>query len=138
MIIFLSAMMLFGGSKADRAIDAAPIMYEEATAAGVDPYLVAAIGWVESRWNPKIRSKTNDCGIMQINLKFSRFTCKQLFDLRTNIKSSVRIIKYWQNKHGKDCLCHYNSGNKCYRRSRNYAKKVARARRQLWTLSKRY
>ena len=131
MIILLSAMMLLGGPKAHRAVDAAPIIYQESLAAGVDPYLVASLAWVETRWNPRIRSKTNDCGMMQLNLKFSKFTCHQLFDLRTNVRAGIKAIKYWQKRFGKDFLCHYNSGNKCYRRSRNYAKKIRRTMRKL-------
>lgn len=35
---------------------------------GLDPWLLAALLWVESRFNPKARSATGDVGIAQINL----------------------------------------------------------------------
>lgn len=132
MIGLMIAMTMFsGGERVSRVLDAAPIMWSEAEAAGVDPYLVAAIGWVETRWNPNIKSRTNDYGIMQINLKFSKIGKEQLRLLRPNIRYSIKIMKYWEKRFGKDWICHYNSGNRCYEKSRRYAKKVLRVMRAL-------
>jgi len=139
MSFLLAAMMIFGGpAKAWKASEAAPIIWEEAEKAGVDPYLAAAIAWRESGFSATAKSKTSDCGIMQINLKFSEHSCKELMDLRTNIRAGMKAIVYWKKRFGKRdklWICHYNSGNKCYRRSRNYAKRVLKTMRELKQLT---
>jgi len=119
-----------------RAYKAAPIIWEEAIAADVDPYLVAAIAWNESRLSPIAKSKTKDCGIMQVNTRWSPYTCKQLLNVRTCVKAGIRALLYWQKRFSKrepnyQWTCHYNSGNKCNRRSLRYARKVRRTRELL-------
>lgn len=118
------------------AFVAAPVIWQEATRAGVDPYLVAAIAWKESRFTPSARSRTGDCGIMQVNPRWSPYNCVQLLDLRTGIRAGIQSMLYWRKRFGKrepnyEWLCHYNSGNKCWRRSRAYARKVRSLRSRL-------
>ena len=123
----LISMMLFGPTYADRALEVGPALIGQ----GEDPYLLAAMAWVESRWNPKAMSSKGDCGLLQINKRWSKYSCDELLDLKTNVKAAVKAIAYWRGRFGKDWLCHYNSGNKCYRRSRAYAAKVLRIKRKL-------
>jgi soluble lytic murein transglycosylase-like protein len=141
MSFLLAAMMIFGGpAKAWRAMEAAPIIWNEAEKAGVDPYLAAAIAWRESGFSATAKSKTNDCGIMQINHRFSEHSCKELMNIKTNIRAGMKAIVYWRGRFGKRdklWICHYNSGNKCYRRSKNYAKRVLKTMRELKRLTRR-
>ncbi len=131
-MILLCAMLLFGGDVYSwRAIEVAPTIWHEATRAGEDPYLVAAMAWVESRWHARAISHTDDCGLMQINRRWSKHSCQALLRLGTNTRAAMGSIKYWRGRFGDDWLCHYNSGNKCYRRSRAYAAKVRRTARRL-------
>ena len=127
-MILLLSMFCFGGSTyAVNATVVAPAIYGQSE----DPYLLAAMSWVESRWNPKAISKTGDCGLLQVNYRWSRYSCEELLDIHTNVKASISSIRYWRGRFGKDWLCHYNSGNKCYRRSRNYAAKVRRIMKEM-------
>ena len=139
MAFLLVAMMVFAGpAKAGRAMEAAPIIWAEAEKAGVDPFLAAAIAWRESGFSATAKSKTGDCGFMQINQRFSEHSCEELMDLHTNIRAGVKAITYWRNRFGKRdklWICHYNSGNKCYRRSRNYAKRVLKTMKRLRQLT---
>ena len=79
-----------------------------ATKYGVDPFLLAAIGRVESSFNPKAYNRnkdgTEDIGIMQINTKVlhevSRFgiTRDQLFEPCINIDVAAwKLASHFQN-----------------------------------------
>ena len=73
---------------------------------------------------------------MQVNTRWSKYSCKQLTDLRTGIKAGIQSMIYWRKRFGErepnyQWLCHYNSGNKCYRRSKGYARRIAQVRRLL-------
>ena len=128
----LIAMILHGGPNYTwKAVISAPVIWEEAENSREDPYLIAALAWVESRWNPDIVSRTNDCGFMQTSARWSEYSCDELKDLTTGIRVGIGSIKYWRGRFGNDWLCHYNSGNACYRRSRNYARKIRRVHRRL-------
>ena len=122
-MMLLISMLIFGGSNyAEKAIVVSQAIHGQ----GEDPYLLAAMSWVESRWNPQAKSSKGDCGLLQVNKRWSEYTCDELLDIKTNVKASINSIRYWRGRFGKDWLCHYNSGNKCWRRSRNYAAKVRR------------
>ena len=50
------------------------------------------------------------------------------------VREGVRSLGVYLKKYGgdeKEALCHYNSGNKCTRKSRNYSKRVIRAKKRL-------
>ena len=135
MINLILAMLSLSptNTTANRVFFAAPIIWQEAQAADEDPYLIAAIAWHESAFSHTAKSNTADCGIMQINTKWSRHTCAQLTNIRTSIKAGIRALAYWRKRFAQAepnylWLCHYNSGNKCYTRSIRYARKVRRTR----------
>ncbi len=89
------------------------------------PYTMAiATGWHESKLEHKrfIKpNKTNDVGIMQINIRNWSYRCKgkcNLKKLRYNIKFGYMILNYGYIKSkGKDPLYYYNSGNKQHKKS---------------------
>ena len=121
---------------AQRVFASAPVIWEISITENIDPYLVASVAWVESRYSRTATSTTSDCGIMQINTRWSPYTCKQLVNLRTCIKAGIRALLYWRARFSKrkpayQWLCHYNSGNKCNSRSIRYARKVRRIHRLL-------
>ena len=125
MTSLLIAMVAFGGGPYTwRALEVAPAIWTQA--GDEDPYLLAAMAWVESRWNPRARSKTKDCGLLQTNIRWSKLTCAELMSTYVSVKTAAGSIRYWRKRFGKDWLCHYNSGNQCWRRSRAYAAKVLR------------
>lgn len=119
-----------------RAYNIGPLIWHEATSQGADPYLVAAIAWKESRFSTTAHSATGDCGVMQVNARWSPYTCQQLQNKHTGIKAGVKAMLYWKKRFEKRephhrWLCHYNSGNKCWRRSKAYARGVLRILKRL-------
>ena len=135
---FLLALFLLAGTENVqwRAFNVGPTLWHEATAQNIDPYLAAAVAWKESRFSTTAHSTTGDCGVMQVNARWSKYTCTQLQNKRTGIKAGVQALLYWKKrfenrKPRHRWLCHYNSGNKCWRRSKAYAHGVLRILRRL-------
>lgn len=65
-----------------------------ADSAGVDWLLVASIAAQETKFNPKSKSWAGAVGLMQVMPRFSEVRNEeQLYDVETNIKEGVRIIK---------------------------------------------
>jgi hypothetical protein len=132
---FITAMILLGKSgyiKEDRTRAAAEVIWEVSHQVHADPYFIAAIGWIESRWRADLRSKTSDCGILQVNLRYTKYTCQQLMELGTGVKVGISKIRYWERRFAKrepkkkQWICHYNGGNVCGEKSTRYGKAVYR------------
>jgi soluble lytic murein transglycosylase-like protein len=135
---FLLAIFLLAGTENVqwRAFNVGPTLWHEATTQNIDPYLAAAIAWKESRFSTTAHSKTGDCGVMQVNARWSKYSCDQLKNKTIGIKAGTHALLYWKRRFAKrephhQWLCHYNSGNKCWRRSRAYAKGVLRILKKL-------
>lgn len=84
----------------------------------LDPYIPLSTIRHESFFNPRLRSKTNDCGLMQINARWSKAKCN-LYNIRCNIKEGTRMLATWRTAcrlhttHKKThWLRHYNWNNK--------------------------
>ena len=106
-----------------QARDLGPVIYEMSRQANEDPYLIAGIIYVESRFKPGICFK-GAFGLMQIQLE-RRKDCSinsrlraewlDLKDPRTNIRRGIQLVKLWRNwckKHHNShhWLLHYNQG----------------------------
>lgn len=86
---------------------------------GVDPRLVAAVGHVESRWNPWTVGSHNDTGLMQIlpttaewiagRLGWSKY---DLFDPYTNLHMGIWYLQALHREYGswEKALAAYNGG----------------------------
>ncbi len=86
---------------------------------GVDPRLVAAVGHVESRWNPRTVGSHNDTGLMQIlpgtaqwiagRLGWSEY---DLFDPWTNLHMGIWYLHVLHQEYGswEKALAAYNGG----------------------------
>ncbi|MGE5654529.1 MAG: lytic transglycosylase domain-containing protein [Bacillota bacterium] len=71
-------------------------IFDAAQKYGVDPYLVAAIAYTESKYDPRARSPKGAMGLMQLmpetagwiaeQLKWTSFSTEQLYDPRVNIE----------------------------------------------------
>lgn len=95
----------------------------------VDPLLIIATIHVESRWNPRKRSATNDYGLAQIHVAprgSARFLGREheLYDIRTNIREAARILNMWREYHTRWCSSvahawpeHYKWGKRVKRAS---------------------
>ena len=97
----------------------------------VPPNLAVAVAWHESKFNNEVVSKAGARGAMQI---LPTYWCPdgklESCDL---IREGVRSLGVYLEKYGveKEALCHYNSGNKCTRKSKNYSKRVIRTKNRL-------
>lgn len=70
------------------------LIKEIADSAGVDWLLVASIAAQETRFNPSSKSWAGAVGLMQVMPRFSEVSNEEeLYDVKTNIREGVRIIK---------------------------------------------
>ncbi len=96
---------------------------EESEAHGLDPVLIAALMWTESRFDPFARSKKNAIGLMQVRysvwkktpvmLKNGARKEGSLFWIDINIKVGAGIFKEYYDKSNHNVaktLWRYNSG----------------------------
>jgi len=82
----------------------ARIIVKQATRRKIHPLLPIAFIHVESRWNPKLVSTTNDYGLSQIHVAArgsAKFLGreKELFDPQVNIEEWCRLAAMWRNYH---------------------------------------
>jgi hypothetical protein len=93
-----------------------------AAAAGLDPALVVALSYTESRFSRTAISPRDARGPLQVR---PWFHCpgKRALDCDL-IKAGIGAIVRYQSRYGRKWLCHWNSGNKCYRRSHVFARLV--------------
>jgi hypothetical protein len=61
----------------------------------LDPKLILALISHESAYKPRLRSKTNDVGLMQLNLKYIRSKCNP-YKIRCNIKEGTYKLYIWK------------------------------------------
>jgi len=110
---------------------------------GLDPFIMAGLIWVESRWTANAVSRSNACGLTQVLPKYVPETCKQLKDPKTSLYAGARALRKWSTvrkwnsklkkyervprKGGmKVSLACYNAGNVCdgSKRGRSYSHKI--------------
>lgn len=93
-----------------------------AIAEDLHPSLVVALSYTESRFNPGAVSPAGARGPLQI---LPWFHCPSGRLRGCNlIKAGIGAIIRYRNRYGSDWLCHWNSGNRCYRKSRAFARLV--------------
>ena len=100
---------------------------------------LVALGYVESRFGINeeglIISKRGACGIFQIIPKYTDYSCIEYFDPVLSTMVAVNIIQKIKDtcklKNKDECLCHYNSGNKCFKSSKRYATLVSSFKNQI-------
>lgn len=99
---------------------------------GVNIELAVALSYTESRFNALARSPRDAVGPLQIRPVFH---CPGGVERDCDlIKAGIGAIIRYQDKYGprlKEVLCHWNSGNRCYRRSRLFANIVLKRKRAL-------
>lgn len=97
--------------------DVQDTIFTECKTKKVPQDLVIALIGVESHYNPKCISKTNDYGLMQINICHKESLKKDLqitdlLDSKQNIKAGVHMLSWIVNKYSNinQALMVYNSG----------------------------
>ena len=116
MLIFLAAAMSF--TPTPMPIEYAEIVWEETRETDVDPALVSAIMWTESRYRPRaLNPRSRTIGLMQIApfwLGHFGLTRRQMYDPRTNIRSAIEILEIAEAGHHRRCPRLY--GRRAYQR----------------------
>jgi len=93
---------------------------ESANKYAIDPFILSAIVYNESRWTKDIKNKEGACGLAQVVYKYnpeneSRKKCNKLLEPKINLNTSAKIIASYYSK-SKDyykALACYASGPKC-------------------------
>lgn len=103
--VFLAAAIAF--TSPSMPPEYAKITWEETEDSDIDPELVAAIMWTESRYRPRARNlRTRTIGLMQIAPFWShhfRIRRRRLFEPRVNIRTAVRILEINESAHASRC-----------------------------------
>ena len=99
--------------------------------AGHDPALMLSVAWVESRFDPRARSRVGAVGIMQV---VPRYFCPTRrargCDL---VDAGLKAYTRWRSvsRSVPHALCRYSSGYRCGSHGRRYARRVLRIRRRV-------
>ena len=105
---------------------------DAAMASGVDPSVAIALSYTESRFNKVAKSSRGAMGPLQVLPKY--YCPKGTSSDCDLIDAGIQAIIRHQKRFGprwREVLCHWNSGNKCYRLSRLFARKVMQRARLL-------
>lgn len=113
---------------------------ETARAKGLAPRTLAALGWVESRWDPTAQGSSGEQGIMQIMPETGAWIAQRLrvheYDLAdpaTSVWFGATYLRALIQEHGSldDALAAYNAGNQWRTRAplaaRSYVDRVRTA-----------
>jgi soluble lytic murein transglycosylase-like protein len=96
------------------------LIREAATRYGVDPALVRAVVWVESRYDPYAVSPAGARGLMQLTPDTARAVgVANAFDPRQNVFGGVKYLSMLLKEHDGDlrlALASYNAGPTAVRR----------------------
>jgi len=86
----------------------AKIIHREARRRSIHGFLFLAFIHTESRWNPRMRSSTDDFGLAQVHVAVrgsARFLGREaeLYDPETNIREWGRLAAMWRDYHARSC-----------------------------------
>jgi hypothetical protein len=91
---------------------------------GINPFIIAAIVWNESRWDANAFDGSC-CGIGQINPSFVPETCSQLKDPKISLQAIPRILLKWREQSPKNTadkdvymIACYAAGSVCTKSSK--------------------
>lgn len=119
-----------------------------------NPKMIFAMMSVESNYHKKVRSKTNDLGIMQVNEKYYQFYVNydpepyklynapknNYYDFKTNVITGINALRFWRDEIKKEkflgdvnkkMLNCYNQGYKAFTKPKGYANQVIKEVNQI-------
>lgn len=105
-VTVMTAVIVALGYPGDSLQSVALLYLDAAQDAGVDPLLLLAISYHESRLRTDRVSRVGACGIMQVIPRWSRWSCEDMQSVQGGIAAGVEALQYW----GWD-LGHYGGGN---------------------------
>ncbi|HET9644244.1 MAG TPA: lytic transglycosylase domain-containing protein [Burkholderiaceae bacterium] len=128
-----------------RALQLAPDVDTIARQYDIDPLLLHAIAYVESRHDPKAVSKAGAMGVMQVMPgtagRFGVSDARALHDARTNLEVSANYLKTLQQRFGNDLslvLAAYNAGEGAVERHGRRVPPFRETRRYVHDVLERY
>ena len=131
----------------------ASTVIKESKKNSIDPSLLLALITVESNWKRTAVSSANACGLTQVIPKYTgsitkKYTCNQLKDPKTSIKTGAKILSWWMKYHNGNttsALCAYNAGFRCGKDRKRpskggmrYAKKVLQIQKIILDKSRKF
>jgi soluble lytic murein transglycosylase-like protein len=100
----------------------------------IEPTLLTSLIIVESRFNPRARSRANACGLTQVVPRWTggrttqgiEYVCEDLMDPQTSLIAGANILSWWINKRRNitHALCAYNAGYQGCDVGLSYARRV--------------
>ena len=96
----------------------------EAKEGGLPAHISIALSYTESRFSPEARSNRGAVGPLQI---LPKYHCPSRRERGCDLLAAgLSALRRYRTKNGDWALalCHWNSGNECYRRSRLFARIV--------------
>jgi len=116
-------------------------LVEAAEENNLEPSLLIALIRVESNWKTTAISPCRACGLTQVLVKYSKYSCRRLIrNPKLSIREGAKKLKYWIYTYGKGNvrvgLCGYNAGFRCKGKHKNkrgfrYARKVLKYKKML-------
>lgn len=95
------------------------------------PHIAVALSYTESRFNPEAESSVGALGPLQV---LPRYHCPdRSADGCDLVAAGLSALRRYRTKYKNwaKALCHWNSGNECYRRSRLFSRIVLKRARLL-------
>ena len=142
-----TALMLPGADMACAHMDA---VVEASEQHAIDPVVLTALIYVESRWISDVVSPSGACGLTQVLPQYSsgtrhrfgkKLTCRELKKPTLSIKRGAHVFSYWLHTYARGnlrlALCGYNKGFRCKEKTRfrkvgmRYAQRVMKITRKL-------
>jgi soluble lytic murein transglycosylase-like protein len=101
----------------------------------LDPFVLTALIYNESRGIPNLESSAGACGLTQVIPKYVRgVSCRDLFKPKKSIYVGAKSLSYWlelKNQSMHKALQCYSTGFKCSYKS--YAKRILRISKKIKT-----
>tara|TARA_Y100000034_G_scaffold90917_1_gene109598 strand:+ start:1002 stop:1499 length:498 start_codon:yes stop_codon:yes gene_type:complete len=125
--LICAAILAIGMPRAEYACKHMDAVVKYSEEYNIDPVILTAMIYAESRWNPKVESRAGACGLTQVIPKWSRkfgyVSCSRLKrDPDMAIRKGAQILDYWINRYNRGNirlgLCGYNAGYRCRGKSK--------------------
>jgi len=116
----------------------------------IDPVVLTALIYVESRWISDVVSPSGACGLTQVLPRYSsgsqhrfgkKLTCRELKNPVLSIERGAHIFNYWLHTYARGnlryALCGYSKGFRCKEKTKfrkvgmRYAQRVLKITRKL-------
>jgi len=139
--VLCAAVMALSFPRAEVACKHMETLLEASEKYDLEPSLMIAMIRVESNWKVNAISRSRACGLTQVLVKYSKYSCRTLTrNPKLSIREGAKKLHYWIYKYGKGNvkvgLCGYNAGFRCKGKHKNkrgfrYAKKVLKYKKLL-------